>query len=309
MNSNKNTLWVEKYRPDTLDGYIGNDVIVGKMKTYIEGGDIPHLLFYGRAGTGKTTLAKIIINNIDCDHIYINASDENNVETIRTRVKGFVSTMSLKPLKIVVLDEADYISPSGQAALRSLMEVFSDVARFILTCNFPERIIDPLISRTQSFDLTPPSHKETAVHLVNVLTEEGVEYELGDIKTLVVSYHPDIRKIINTAQLFSKSGKLALDLDQLIGSDVKLNLLSTLVGNGSMQNKFKDIREDIYKAGIRDFSEFYGFFYGNLDTFKEKAQASIILELADAQARDSYVADKEINFAALIYKMLEHIHS
>ena len=112
MDNIKHTLWVEKYRPDTLNGYIGNDTIVGKMKTYIEGGDIPHLLFYGRAGTGKTTLGKIIVKNIDCDHMYINASDENNVDTVRTKIREFASSMGFNPLKVIILDEADYLTPN-----------------------------------------------------------------------------------------------------------------------------------------------------------------------------------------------------
>ena len=135
-----NTLWVEKYRPTTLDTYIGNEHLKSKVSMYLESGDLPHLLLYGRAGTGKTTLAKLLVNNIECDYLYINASDENNVETVRTKVKGFASTIGFKDMKVIILDECDYITPNAQAALRNLMETFSKHCRFILTCNFVERI-------------------------------------------------------------------------------------------------------------------------------------------------------------------------
>ena len=142
-----NTLWVEKYRPNNLDTYIGNEHLKDKVSAYLESGDLPHLLLFGKAGTGKTTLAKILVNNIECDYLYINASDENNVETVRTKVKNFASTMGFKDYKVIILDECDYITPNAQAALRNLMETFSKHCRFILTCNFVERIIDPIQSR------------------------------------------------------------------------------------------------------------------------------------------------------------------
>ena len=302
----ENTLWCERYRPSTMDEFVGNEHIKDKVNSLINDQDIPHLMFAGKAGTGKTTLAKLLIKNIDCDYLFINASDENSVDTIRNKIKGFVTTIGFKGLKIVVLDEADYVSPNGQAALRNLMETFSKHARFILTCNYQERIIEPIISRCQSFSLNPPSQKNVAVHLAGILKNEGVEFELEDVKTLVVSYHPDIRKVINTAQLFSKKGKLTLDVEQLIGSDVKLNMMSVLLEiNQSFLSRFKEIREMIHKDGIRDFSEFYTFLYENLDNFSENAQPMIILQLADAQHRDAFVVDKEINFSACIYNILK----
>ena len=133
FGNQENTLWVEKFRPKTLDGYVGNEHIIDKVKLYLKSGDVPHLLFYGGAGTGKTTLAKIIANNVDADVMYINASDENNIETVRTKIKNYASTVGFKRWKIVILDEADYMTPNGQAALRNLMETFSKTTRFILT--------------------------------------------------------------------------------------------------------------------------------------------------------------------------------
>lgn len=146
-----NSLWVEKYRPDTLEGYVGNEHILEKVKIYIENEDVPHLLLYGVAGTGKTTLAKIITNQIDCDLMYINASDENSVDAVRDKIRGFASSMGFRKWKVIILDESDYLTPNAQAALRNLMETFSATTRFILTCNYVEKIIDPIQSRCQTF--------------------------------------------------------------------------------------------------------------------------------------------------------------
>ena len=142
-----NSLWVEKYRPRKLADYVGNEHLKSKVEGYLENDDVPHLLFYGKAGTGKTTLAKLIANSIECDYIIINASDENNVETVRTKVKNFASTIGFKKMKLIILDEFDYMTPNAQAILRNLMETFSKHCRFILTCNYVEKVIDPIQSR------------------------------------------------------------------------------------------------------------------------------------------------------------------
>lgn len=304
----ENSLWTEKYRPTDLSNFLGNDHIKNKIQRFIDEQDIPHLLLAGRAGTGKTTLAKLLVKNIECDYLMINASDENSVDTIRNKIKGFITTISLKNMKIVVLDEADHITPQGQAALRNMMEQFSQSSRFILTCNYGERIIDPIHSRCQEMDLTPPSMKNTAVHLADILNQEGVEYDPTDVKTLVETYYPDVRKIINTAQMFSKSGMMELDEQQLIGSDIKLEILNVLLSDGiSKQERFKEIRELIHQNGMKDFSEIYSFLYEKVDIFEEDIQSIIILELAEAQARAAYVVDQEINFAAVVWKIMENM--
>jgi len=173
----ENSLWVERYRPDTLEGYVGNDILRSKLEQYITTQDIPHILFYGTAGTGKTTAAKILIKNIDCDYMFINASDERGIDTMREKVKGFASTTGFKSLKIVVLDEMDAVTPDGQRALRNMMEAYSDTTRFILTANYIERIIEPLVSRTQVYKLTPPSKKEAAKRMADILKNEETPYQ------------------------------------------------------------------------------------------------------------------------------------
>ena len=171
-------LWVEKYRPTTLDGYVGNEVIKNKIEDYLKQGSIQNLLFHGVAGTGKTTLAKLIAKNLNCDLLYLNASDERGIDTIRDKIVPFASTMSFRDIKIVILDEADYLTPQAQATLRNTIESCSKTTRFILTCNYLERIISPLQSRCQTFEIIPPSKQEVNNKCQDILTQEKILFYL-----------------------------------------------------------------------------------------------------------------------------------
>ena len=301
--SNTNTLWVEKYRPTNLDSYIGNEHLKSKVEIYLESGDLPHLLLYGRAGTGKTTLAKLLVKNIDCDYIYINASDENNVDTVRTKVKNFASTIGFKDMKIIILDECDYITPNAQAALRNLMETFSKHCRFILTCNYVERIIDPIQSRCQSFQIVPPSKSEVAKHLHSILVNENVIDNMEDIKVLVDSGYPDIRRIINSAQRNVVKGKLKLDTSSIIQNDYKLKLLKILETQNK-KNAFKEIRQLLADNKITDFADLFRLLYDEVDSWGKGHVAECILIVARYELSDSQVVDKEINVMAMLIELL-----
>jgi replication factor C small subunit len=211
INKREHSLWVEKYRPQTLADYVGNETIKETIQQYLDNNDIPHLLFYGKAGTGKTTLAKLIVNTIKCDHMIINASDENNVDTVRNKVKNFASSVGFAGFKVVILDEFDYMTPNAQAILRNLMETFSKHCRFILTCNYLEKIIDPIQSRCQSFAITPPTKKDVAIQVAKILDTEGIKYDLKNVADIISSYYPDIRRVLNTCQLQSVKGELKVD--------------------------------------------------------------------------------------------------
>ena len=301
--SKDNTLWVEKYRPQTLDTYIGNDHLKSKVSVYLESGDLPHLLLYGKAGTGKTTLAKLLVNNIECDYLYINASDENNVDTVRTKVKNFASTIGFKDMKIIILDECDYITPNAQAALRNLMETFSKHCRFILTCNYVERIIDPIQSRCQSFQIVPPSKSEVAKHLHSILVNENVIDNMEDIKVLVDSGYPDIRRIINSAQRNVVKGKLKLDTSSIIQNDYKLKLLKILETQNK-KNAFKDVRQLLADNKITDFADLFRLLYDEVDNWGKGHVAECILIIARYELSDSQVVDKEINAMAMLIELL-----
>ena len=294
------SLWVEKYRPTDLSTYVGNEHLKEKVKVYLESEDVPHLLLFGKAGTGKTTLAKIVVNNIDCDYMYINASDENKVDDVRNKIKTFASSVGFKSLKVIILDECDYLTPNAQAALRNLMETFSKHCRFILTCNYVERIIDPIQSRCQSYKVVPPSKKEVAQQMVNILKEENCQFELDDIALIVNAGYPDIRRVINSAQRQIVDGKLKIDTTSVIQNNYKLQLLEMLSSNA----KLNDIRKLIADNSISDYSEIYRLLYDEVDNYGKGKQAECIMNIAEAQFQDVNVVDKEINFMSLIIRLL-----
>lgn len=299
-----NSLWVEKYRPKKLEEYVGNDHLKQKVSDYLSSGDVPHLLFFGKAGTGKTTLAKLIVNSINCDHIIINASDENNVDTVRNKVKGFASTVGFKDLKVIILDEFDYMTPNAQAILRNLMETFSKHCRFILTCNYVEKVIDPIQSRCQTFQIVPPTKKDVAVQISQILGKEGVSFEPKDLVPIIDSSYPDIRRIINTCQLNSSKGKLKLDTTSVIDSDIKTKIVEILKGNDAKPNKWKNIRQSIADSRVQDFSEMYSYLYEKVDEYGGSNTSNIILILSESQHKDALVVDKEITFMSCIIQIV-----
>ena len=301
-----NTLWVEKYRPSSLDTYIGNDHLKSKVSVYIESGDLPHLLLYGKAGTGKTTLAKILMKQIECDYLYINASDETGVDGIRFKVKSFASTLGFKDMKIITLDECDYISPNAQAALRNVMETFSKHCRFILTCNYVERIIDPIQSRCQSFQIIPPSRSEVAQRMVQILKEEDVVYDLDDLKILINSGYPDIRRVINSAQRQSIDGKLMVDKQSIVENDYKLKLLEILETQDK-KSAFKNIRQLVADSKITDFADLFRLLYDEVETITGDKISEVIADISSGAYQDVLVVDKEINFIATVSNILRRL--
>jgi len=303
----ENSLWVEKYRPQTLKDYIGNELLKEKVQSYLDNNDVPHLLLYGKAGTGKTTLAKIIANTIECDYMVINASDENNVETVRNKVKNFASGASFKGFKIIILDEFDYMTPNAQAILRNLMETFSRHTRFILTCNYHEKIIEPILSRCQTFAVNPPSKKEVAVHVSDILNKEGIKFDIKDLADIITNFYPDIRRVMNTCQLQSSKGELKIDRQTILQADFKNKIVDILAGGEEKRNAYIQIRQLVGDNKVNDFAELYSTLYERLDDYAAGNTANVILELSQGQFRDALVIDKEICFMATIIAIINII--
>ncbi len=308
FGNTEHTLWVEKYRPEQLEGYVGNQAIIEKVKIYLDSGDVPHLLFYGTAGTGKTTLAKLIAKNIDCDLMYINASDENNVETVREKIKNFASTIGFRQWKLIILDESDYLTPNAQAALRNLMETFSKTTRFILTCNYVEKIIDPIQSRCQVFGITPPSKKDVAVRVSSILQLEKVTFKPEDLVSIINAGYPDIRRILNSCQRQVVNGELKVDKQSLIEANYMEKVLELLKSKPDKKQLFTSVRQIVADSQVKDFTALYRFLFDHLDDFATGHIAGVILILAEAQYQDSFVTDKEINVMAAFVKIINELY-
>jgi len=301
------SLWVEKYRPTKLEDYVGNEHLKTKVSVFIENNDIPHLLLYGKAGTGKTTLAKLIVKSIECDYMIINASDERNVDTIRDKVKGFASSMGFKKWKVVVLDEVDYMSHLAQPMLRNIMETFSGHCRFILTCNYVEKVIDPIQSRCQAFQIIPPTKKDVAVQMSKILKAEEIEFDVKDLVPIIDSSYPDIRKVINTCQMNSHKGKLKIDVQNLLENDYKIKILDILKSNDDKRNKYMKVRQALIDSKVTDFSDLFTMLYDKVDEYAAENTSNVILLLSDGQYKCSSAIDKEIPTAATLIQILNAI--
>jgi replication factor C small subunit len=298
---NTNSLLNEKYRPTELKDYVGNGSLKSTIAAQLYNNDIQNYLFYGPAGTGKTTLAKLIVNKLDCDYLYINASDERGIETIRDKVSGFASTMSFKPLKVVILDEADFLTIQAQASLRNVIETFSRTTRFILTCNFIERIIDPLQSRCQTLKVIPPSKLDIVKHLKKVTDKEEIKVRVDDLAIVVNNNYPDVRKMLNTIQVSTTDNTLNLDTTALVSSNYMTKVLKELSND---KPRFNTIRQIIVDANVQDFEELYRYLYDNAHTFALGKEGMVAYHINEYSYQSNFRIDKEINCMALINQLI-----
>ena len=298
-------LWVEKYRPSTLDGYVFRDAHQREeIESWINEGSIPHLILSGGAGVGKTTLARILIKGLDIDPydlLELNASATNSVEDVRDKITNFVSTMPFGKFKIVLLDEADYLSPNAQAALRNLMESFHESARFILTCNYPHKIIPALHSRCQGFHISKTDAVEFTARVATVLVSEAVEFDLDTLDSYVKATYPDLRKCLQLVQQHSTSGHLRTPTE--VGGTVDWRLDTV---NLFKQGKIKQARQLLCsQATSEEMEEVWRWLYDNVELWGEsdEAQDEAILVIRRGLANHSMVADAEINLSATIVEL------
>lgn len=301
-------LWVEQYRPRDIDGYVfRDDEQREQVKQWIREGTIPHLLFSGAAGIGKTTLAKILINALGIDPydvLEINASRENNVDNVRNNITSFVSTMPFGSFKIVLLDEADFLSPNAQAALRGVMEEYSQTARFILTCNYPHKIIPALHSRCQGFHIEKVDHTEFTARAATVLVTEGVEFDLDVLDSYVKATYPDLRKCLNLLQMNTVDGKLKSPSESNAGTaDYKLAMVDLFKAG-----KIREARQLLCsQARPEEMEEIFRWMYDNLELFAktEEQKDEAIIAIRKGAANASLVADQEINLSATFTELMQ----
>jgi replication factor C small subunit len=299
-------LWTEKYRPNDIDGYVfRDDEQKAQVKTWIDSKSIPHLLFSGAPGVGKTTLAKILIKQLeidDFDVLEINASRENSIDTIRDKITGFVQTMPFGDFKVVLLDEADYISPNGQAALRGVMETYHASARFILTCNYPNRVIPALHSRCQGFHIEKVDLTEFTARIATVLVAEGVELDIDTLDTYVRSTYPDLRKCLNLCQMNSADGKLTnVKGDEGGSADWRVDAVN-LFKEGKIVEARKLMCSTVRPEEMEDV---FRWMYDNLELFSttQEGQDSAIMAIRTGLVNHSFVADPEINLSATMVEL------
>lgn len=299
-------LWVEAYRPSTVSEYVFRDEAQRQqVQGWIDSGSIPHLLFSGAPGVGKTTLAKILINELgvdDYDVLEINASRENSVDTIRDKITGFVQTMPFGAFKVVLLDEADYISPNGQAALRGVMETYHASARFILTCNYPNRVIPALHSRCQGFHIERVDLTEFTARVATVLVTEGVEFDLDTLDSYVRATYPDLRKCLNICQMNSVSGQLTRPAGDEGGvREWKLQAVD-MFKSGRITAARKFMCES---TRPEEMEEVFRWLYDNLELWSQEPekQDQAIVIIRNGLVNHSFVADPEINLSATLIEL------
>lgn len=293
-------LFVEKYRPQDLDGFIGDQTVRNKIQEYLKEGTLQNLLLFGPAGTGKTSLAKLIVKQLGADHLYINASDERGIDTIRDKIVPFASSIGFNGLKIVILDEADYLTAQAQATLRNTIETFSSSCRFIFTCNYLDRIISPLQSRCVSFGITPPSKKEVGQHVLKICESEGINFTKENLGQIIITHYPDIRKILNTVQGSIKNKELVLDSKSLKNTDFENKVVEGLKNKSNIN----DIRQIIADSGATQFESLFRCLYDNVEKYTTKIGDAIVI-ISQYQYEYSFVIDKEICIAAMLNKLLK----
>ncbi len=308
MNQSEHFLWVEKYRPRAISKTVLPQSLKAVFQQFVDQDNVPNLLLCGKAGVGKTTVARAMLEEMGCDYIIINGSMNGNIDTLRVEIKNFASTVSFAGgRKYVILDEADYLNPnSTQPALRNFMEEFSKNCGFILTCNFKNKIIDPLQSRCSVVDFTIPKEERTKLAgqfyklACSVLDGEGVQYEQAVVAEVIKKYFPDWRRVLNELQRYSATGKI----DSGILSNFKQDTIKSVVKDMKDKN-FTSVRRWVGENSDLDPATFYRELYDTAYEFLEtKSVPQLVLILADYQYKSAFVADQEINTAACLTEIM-----
>jgi replication factor C small subunit len=299
----EHSLWIERFRPQTLQQYVCSADLKEKFQSFIDNNDIPHLILAGSAGLGKSSLARLLVNNINCDYIILNASDENGIDIIREKVKSFASSASFKPLKVVILEEASFLTGPAQEALKNIIEEFSEKTRFVFTANYLGKIVDPILSRCELYEFTAPSKGEVAKHVTqNILDVVGIEYDLKEVAQLINDCYPDIRATVKYLQANTLNGKFKYN-----SKNTYLNkqILDALIKPS--KTVWTDIRQLIANQPMDDYQPLIEYLFKHVDEYSKGNEAEIIIELDNHQFFQKSVPDKEINIMAMFSKIIKTI--
>lgn len=294
------TLWQERFRPTELENYLGSPELKAECQKWLANNDIPHLIFHGSAGLGKSTLARLLVKKINCDYLIIKTSDENGIDTIREKVKSFASAASFNPIKVIIMEEAANLTNNAQEALKEIVEDYSMTTRFIFTTNHLGKIVEPLRSRCEVWEFRGVSKGEIAKHLVTYILEpENIKYDNKDLVALVNAYYPDIRSTVKYLQKCINEGVFKF---VPINDDLGKNILTILQKPTS--KSWSEIRQLVVDANLDDYQTVIELLFDNLDKFAKGKEAEIVVELDECQWKIRAVPDKEISIAALMSKIL-----
>lgn len=309
MSNLKETLWARKYEPKTIDDYIGNDEFVAKVKHWIEIGDVPNLILYSeKSGTGKSSGCKLIANALDADVLYINASDENGIDTVRDKIKNFATSIGFSQWKIVIADEFSQFSPNAQSALNFIIEATSKHTRFFFTGNYIEKFLPSIVSRCSPFLIQSPPIKLVCRNIANILTAENVKFDPKTVVRVVEQFYPDQRAMLNYCQTNSITGELIYSELNAVSSDYCSKIVDTIKNSSDPKTTFTNIRQIIADSKVRQFDELFKYLYDNLDEFVPNGKkAQTILHIADCQHKILNVVDGEIQIAAMFINILRDL--
>lgn len=311
MSNITNTWWPEKYRPKTIEEFVGNEDFVNKVKYWIETQDVPNLILYSeKSGTGKTTCCKLLANALDADVMYINASSENSIDTVRQQITTFASSVGFNKWKICHLDEFSYFSPNAQSALLNIIESTSKTTRFFLTGNYIEKFLPAIVSRCTPFRIQSPPIKVVCSNLARILKEENIKFDAATIVKIVNQYYPDQRSMLNYCQANSITGELVYSTENIVVNDYCTKILDELKSIGDVKATFANIRQIIADSKVRQFDDLFRYLFDKLEEFvPDGKKAGIILHIADFQQKSTLVLDKEIQIAAMFINILRDLKS